>query len=183
MDRGTGNNVPAMCVILLKMRKSRPCFHTGSPPPFHKLQCSSSPVHWSGQMYILLQSFCSTTSHQLQSTQVVQGTQRDCPACQSTQSSSRPLSAGGVSTWVAVDPFCGVVTRVTNPVPPFRTLWGVSDYLLTAISWVVVGQSCWVGWETGIIKWARRAGRAREGQEGHLFQFFLEFQPTLGRSE
>ena len=52
-----------------------------------------------------------------------------------------PLSAGVVSTWVTVDLPNGVVTGVTNPVPPFRTLWVASDYLLTAISWVVVGQA------------------------------------------
>ena len=52
-----------------------------------------------------------------------------------------PLSAGGVSTWVAVDLPCRVVTGVTNPVPPIGTLWVVLDYLITAISWVVVGQA------------------------------------------
>ena len=76
-----------------------------------------------------------------------------------------PLSAGGVSTWVAVDPLCGVVTKVTKPVPPFRTLWVVSDYLLTAINWVVVGQSCWVSWEAGITKWASRARGAGRPDE------------------
>ena len=52
-----------------------------------------------------------------------------------------PLSTGGVSTWVAVDLPNGVVTGVTNPVPPIGTLWVVPDYLLTAISRVVVGQA------------------------------------------
>ena len=51
-----------------------------------------------------------------------------------------PLSAGGMSTWVAVGPG-GVVTGVTNPVPSIGTLWVVPDYLITAISWVVVGQA------------------------------------------
>ena len=52
-----------------------------------------------------------------------------------------PLSAGGVSIWVAVGSFGGVVTGVVNPVPPVGGLWIVFDYLLAAISWVVVGQS------------------------------------------
>ena len=66
-----------------------------------------------------------------------------------------PLSAGGVSTWVTVDLPIGVVTGVTNPVPPIGTLWVVPDYLITAISWVVVGQACWLSWDAGSTRWTR----------------------------
>ena len=60
-----------------------------------------------------------------------------------------PFSARGVSTWVAVGSFGGIVTGVTNPVPPIEALWMVPDYLLTAISWVVVGQAYWLTCKAG----------------------------------
>ena len=59
-------------------------------PPFHILRNTSSAVCWSRQKCMGVQFFCNTISHWLQSAQVVQGTQQDCPSCQSTQSSSRP---------------------------------------------------------------------------------------------
>ena len=71
-----------------------------------------------------------------------------------------PLSAGGVSTWVAVDLPNGVVTGVTNPVPSVGTLWVVPDYLVTAISWEVVEQACCLRREAGCTRRARRARRA-----------------------
>ena len=55
------------------------------------------------------------------------------PHVKEANSHPNPLSAGGVSTWVAVDLPGGVVTRVTNPVPPIGTQWVVPDYLITAI--------------------------------------------------
>ena len=71
------------------------------------------------------------------------------------------LSTRGVSTWVTVDLLGGIVPGVTKPVQPIGTLWVVPDYLITAISGVVVGQPYWLTWEAGSTRQTRWTRWAR----------------------